>query len=289
MNQSGMPPRARLAVIGGAVTRGMRFPEDLRDPDVTVVATRLVYQTPYGPTAPFKHLRVRRSAAAGGGAEDVLFLRYLGVFDGASRTRYVEAGFWALEQAGVQRIVVDDNMGSLNPLLDPGDVVVCHDYVDFHKEASLAPLEGKLVRMRDPFCTELRRVLYEGCRAEGFPRVFRRGVYAVSHGTRFESPTEISIYQRLGGDIVGYSVVPAIYLARAMGACYAGIYLVSNYGEGLIEDWEHDAVWRETDSMMPGMARVLLSSLKTMPVERSCRCAEYCSPRGPRIMDFADR
>src|SRR3954447_12293923 len=181
------PPRAPLAMIGGAVTRALRFPDDLHDPDVEVVATDLVYETPAGVSAPFKHLRLKRAPEVGGGAVDVLYLRYLGVNSGATRTADTEAAFKVFEAAGVQRIVTDDNMGSLNPMLDPGDLVVCHDFLDFHKQASVAPPEGKLVRMREAYCPALRRQIHEGALAAGFGRVFRRGVYAVSHGTRFES------------------------------------------------------------------------------------------------------
>jgi len=283
------PPRARLAMIGGVVTRALRFPDDLHDPDIEVVATNLVYETPVGPTAPFKHLRLRRDASVGGGVEDVLYLRYLGVRSGATRTSDVEAAFRVFEAAGVERIVTDDNMGSLNPLLDPGDLVVCHDFLDFHKEASVAPLEGKLVRLRDPYCPSLRRAIVEGARAAGSGRVFRRGVYAVSHGTRFETPSEIAMYRQLGGDIVGYSLVPSIYLARAIGACYGGLYLVSNYGEGLVENWDHDSVWHASDAIAPTMGRILLDVLKRAPLPADCGCAGYTTPRPPSVVDYPDR
>jgi 5'-methylthioadenosine phosphorylase len=283
------PPRAPLAMIGGAVTRALRFPDDLHDPDVEVVATDLVYETPAGVSAPFKHLRLKRAPEVGGGAVDVLYLRYLGVNSGATRTADTEAAFKVFEAAGVQRIVTDDNMGSLNPMLDPGDLVVCHDFLDFHKQASVAPLEGKLVRMREPYCPSLRRAIVETARAVTSNRVFRRGVYAVSHGTRFESPAEIQMYRQLGGDIVGYSLIPAIYLARALGICYAGLYLVSNYGEGLIEEWEHDSVWQLSDDIAPTMGQILLDVLKRAPLPPDCGCTGYTTPRPPGVVNYPDR
>jgi len=280
------PPRAPLAMIGGAVTRALRFPDDLHDPDVEVVATGLTFETVAGPTAPIKHLRLRR---VNGTTVDMLYLRYLGVRSGATRTADTEAAFWVFEAAGVQRIVTDDNMGSLNPLLDPGDLVVCHDFLDFHKEASVAPLEGKLVRLRDPYCPSLRRLIHDGACEAGFARVFRRGVYAVSHGTRFESPSEIAMYRQLGGDIVGYSLVPAIYLARAIGACSAGLYLVSNFGEGLLSDWDHDTVWALSDDAAPRMGQTLLDVLKRAPLPPDCACASYTTPRPLSVVEYPDR
>lgn len=276
-------------MIGGAVTRALRFPDDLHDPDVEVIASDLVYDTPAGISAPFKHLRLKRAPEVGGGTVDVLYLRYLGVNSGATRVADTEAAFKVFEAAGVQRIVTDDNMGSLNPLLDPGDLVVCHDFLDFFKEASVAPLEGKLVRMRAAYCPALRRAIFETARASTSNRVFRRGVYAVSHGTRFESPSEIQMYRQLGGDIVGYSLIPTIYLARALGICYAGLYLVSNYGEGLIEEWEHDSVWKLSDDIAPTMGQILLDVLKRAPLPADCGCAGYTTPRPPGVVNYPDR
>ncbi|MDP8921633.1 MAG: hypothetical protein M3O34_02010 [Chloroflexota bacterium] len=96
-----------------------------------------------------------------------------------------------------------------------------------HKQASFAPLEGKLVRMRDPHCPSLRSEFHEGACQAGFGRVF----YAVGHGMGFEPPAEIAMY-RQRGDIVRYSPVPSISLAPAIGARYGGLYLVSNQAKG---------------------------------------------------------
>ena len=40
-------------------------------------------------------------------------------------------------------------------------------------------------------------------------------------------------------DIVGQSLCPEVYLAREIGACYAGLYFTVNYGEGIKEKWSH--------------------------------------------------
>ena len=40
-------------------------------------------------------------------------------------------------------------------------------------------------------------------------------------------------------DIVGQSIAPEVYLAREIGACYAGLYFTVNYGEGIRKAWSH--------------------------------------------------
>ena len=40
-------------------------------------------------------------------------------------------------------------------------------------------------------------------------------------------------------DIVGQSLVPEVYLAREIGACYANFSFVVNYGEGIQNSWSY--------------------------------------------------
>jgi 5'-methylthioadenosine phosphorylase len=278
-------PKAEFAIIGGSVLRPIHFPEDLHDPDVEVVAPRMVFQTPLGDTIPFKLLKFNQ----GDKERYALYARYLGVRSDETRLRDTEQVFWVFREAGVLRILTEDCMGSLNPLMEPGDIVITHDFIDLHKHASVLFMPGQLVRMRAPYCTEIQALLVQAAENAGFRRVYGRGVYAVSHGTRFESPAEISMYRQLGGDLVGYSLVPAIYLARAIKACYSGIYVIANYGEGILTDWDHDKVWDRTHEVTPIFGKILLDMLKELPVEKSCNCDQYITPRPPEIVDYPDR
>jgi 5'-methylthioadenosine phosphorylase len=173
--------------------------------------------------------------------------------------------------------------------VEPGDIILAHDFIDLHKHASVLFMPGQLVRMRAPFCTEIQDRLVEAAERAGFKRVHRRGVYAISHGTRFESPAEIAMYRQLGGDLVGYSLAPAIYLARAIQACYSGLYVIANYGEGMLGDWDHDRVWDETHRVTPVFGQMLLDMFKNLPLEKSCRCDSYTTPRPPNVVDYPDR
>jgi len=62
---------------------------------------------------------------------------------------------------------------------------------------------------------------------------FARGVYVVTEGPRFESPAEVRRLQGMG-DIVGQSFSPEVCWPATFGACYAGIQLIVNYGEGVV-------------------------------------------------------
>jgi 5'-methylthioadenosine phosphorylase len=278
-------PEADFAILGGSVLRPINFPEEIKDPEIEIVADRLVFDTPLGETIPFKLLKFSN----GDLERRALYARYLGVRSDATRLRDTEQIFWVFREAGVRRILSEDCMGSLNPLVEPGDIILAHDFIDLHKHASVLFMSEKLVRMREPFCTEIQSLLANAAEHAGFKRVHLRGVYAISHGTRFESPAEIAMYQKLGGDLVGYSLAPAIYLARAIGACYSGIYVIANYGEGILENWDHDKVWDETHRVTPIFGRLLLDLFKKIPIEKSCKCDSYLTSRPASVVDYPDR
>jgi len=124
-------------------------------------------------------------------------------------------------------------VGSLNHLLDPGDLVVCDDFVDLTTErAGEGVVGGRLLIMRQPVCPVGRAALLRGARRLAADRrLFSRGVYVVTEGPRFESPAEVRHLQG-AGDVVGQSFSPEVWLARDIGACYAGIYLIVNYARG---------------------------------------------------------
>ncbi len=132
--------------------------------------------------------------------------------------------------------------------------------------------------MRDPVCETGRAALLEAARTLApARRLFTRGTYVVTEGPRFESPAEVRHLQTLG-DVVGQSFCPEVWLARDIGACYAGIYLVVNYAEGVVQEWEHEVLatmFREDSGLI---ARIVLAALATLPDDDACHCRELRKP-----------
>jgi len=104
-------------------------------------------------------------------------------------------------------------------------------------------------------------------------RIFDCGIYAVTDGRHFESPAEISMLKG-HADIVGQSLVPEVYLAREIGACYANLSFVVNYGEGL-KVWSHE-VMKEIffdDAQLIG--NILLDAIKSLDAVQTCQCRSF--------------
>ena len=267
-------PEAPLAVVGGTGTYTADLFTDLAD-DVSLVEDGLTFETPWGESPPFTLFDVAGRRA--------LHVRLHGWRRGVSRGRASRQVFSVLHRAGVRRIMSDAGVGSLNPLLDPGDIVVPDDFVDLTTDRDRGGLivGEHLLIMRDPVCATGREALIAAAR-EHAPqrRLFGRGTYVVTEGPRFESPAEVRRLQR-DGDIVGQSFAPEVWLARDIGACYAGIYVVVNYAEGVVTEWSHEELSRIFEDDARLMGRIVLDALAVLPEEPDddgCCCRELRRP-----------
>ena len=100
----------------------------------------------------------------------------------------------------------------------------------------------------------------------------------MTEGPRFESPAEVRHLRALG-DVIGQSFSPEVWLARDIGACYAGVYLIVNYGEGVVADWSHDELKRRFTDDAAVVGRVVLDAAAALPDDESgCRCRELRKP-----------
>ncbi|MDA8065179.1 MAG: MTAP family purine nucleoside phosphorylase [Thermaerobacter sp.] len=258
-------PAAELGFIGGSSTFAGGFPEDLADPRVAVLG-EAVYATPYGDSPPMKLFTLE--------GRRVLTCRMHGWRRGVSRADASRQVFWVLREAGVRRILVEGGVGSVSQLLDPGDLLVCSDYLDLSQRRDVSLGGDYLLVMRQALCPELREVLLNQAEGWSAGRVFRRGVYAVTDGRHFESPSEVQALARLGADVVGQSLCPEVYLAREIGACYARVDLVVNYGEGMVQDWSHDLLRELFHGQAQQVGRLMLAGLAAVPATASCGCRE---------------
>jgi 5'-methylthioadenosine phosphorylase len=95
--------------------------------------------------------------------------------------------------------------------------------------------------------------------------------------------------KRLGGDIIGQSLAPEVFLARDIGACYAGIYIVVNYGEGVVREWEHAEMKAIFFDESATLARIVLDAVADASLgEDACSCMEHRKPSLLAIPDLRE-
>ncbi len=184
----------------------------------------------------------------------------------------------------MRKVIADGGVGTLNHLLDPRDVVIPNDFIDLTMKQDIYVRGDHLLIMRQPICPDLANHLYSGA-SESFSRVYRRGTYLVTDGPRFESVAEVDYMKRLGGDIIGQSLAPEVFFARDIGACYAGIYIVVNYGEGVVKEWEHDEMKAVFFDEAETIARIVLDAVADADLDADCGCADL---RKPSLLPIPD-
>lgn len=257
-------PAAEIAVIGGSGTLSADFPRNVEATELEILADDLRFATPFGESPAFRLFTVQ--------GRRVLTCRMHGWRSGVSRADASRQVFWVLREAGVTRVISEGGVGSVSHLLDPRDVVVPHDYIDLSLRKDVSLDTRYLLVMREPLCPEVRGQLVKTAEQIHDGRVFRRGVYAVTEGRHFESPAEVAMLKG-HADIVGQSLCPEVYLAREIGACYSGLYIVVNYGEGVVQAWTHEELRQIFHDDAPVMGEILLQAIVALPRERNCECA----------------
>ena len=215
-----------------------------------------------------------------GGREAAVVLRYGPKLTIPSHKINYRANIWALRELGVQRIISQNAIGSVNPAVRPGDIIISHDFLDRTKGRPLSLFDDAecwvRVDMTEPFCPEVRLSLLKA--TAGMPdRVLDRGVFACVEGPRFETPAEIRALQREGADIVGTPMVPEVTMAREAEMCFASIAPVINYGAGMAPAVIHVGPGSMNDEYYAGglhdrIEKALIEAVAHLPEHRGCKC-----------------
>jgi 5'-methylthioadenosine phosphorylase len=273
-------PSVDFGICGGSGSLSRDFPAALEDERVTILAEELVYETPFGTSPAFTHFSVDGPH----GTREVLAIRMHGWRRGVKRADASLQAFWVFHEAGVGKVIADGGVGSLNSLLDPRDVVLPNDFIDLTTRQDIYVRGDHLLIMRQPICPALHGHLHDAA-SDAFPRVFSRGTYLVTDGPRFESIAEVDYMKRLGGDVIGQSLSPEVFLSRDIGACYAGIYIVVNYAEGVVQEWEHDELRDIFVDESDSIGRCVLEAVSAADLSAECGCAEL---RKPSLLPIPD-
>lgn len=262
-------PQTAYAIIGGSSTFSLKFPEDVTDA-ASIMADNLVFETPYGSSPTFRLVAYR--------GKTFLTLKMHGWRQGVKRADASRQVFWVLRAAGVKKIIAEGGVGSINHLLKPKDLLIPNDYIDVSMRKDVGLDSPYLLMMRQAVCPHTGAALYAAAREGHKNRVFDRGIYVCTDGRHFESPAEVASYRLMGGDIIGQSMCPEVYLAREIGACYARLDMVVNYAEGVIKDWEHQELQDIFHGQAENVARIILTALDKIDDRQDCGCADLRQP-----------
>lgn len=139
-----------------------------------------------------------------------------------------------LHALGVTTLIVTNAAGGLNPVYQPGDLLLLRDHIGLPTLAGLHPLVGPNDEALGPRFTPMAAaydpaLLTLAHRSAAAAHVaVHEGVYIMVAGPTYETPAEMRALRTLGADAVGMSTVPEVIAARHLGMRVLGISCITN-------------------------------------------------------------
>ncbi len=249
--------RVKIAVIGGT---GL---EDLFETE-----KKLEVKTPYGETS-------KISLGSVNGQKIAFLQRHNAEHTIPPHMLNYKANIHALYQIGTARILATNAVGAINPRLEPGDLLAPQDFIDFTKRCQTFFDEAPVthIDLSQPYCPQIKKLLAEASRRTGIGLI-EEMVMICTEGPRFETPAEIRMFRRMGGDIVGMTGHPEAALARELQICYAPLCYVSNMAAGMQNQLASTALAAVSRKVLPIVKQLLVETIGMLPEDRDCTCGE---------------
>ena len=202
--------------------------------------------------------------ANGAGITDVVVMSgRFHLYEGYT-AKQVASGVRLLREYGVERIVMTNAAGGINPDYANGALVSISDHINLQGANPLVGRNDPDLSPRFPDMTEayspwMRATAIETAGELGIR--LQEGVYAAVLGPSYETPAEIRYLKAIGADLVGMSTVPEVITANHLGMDVLAISCVTNLAAGLSgEKLNHDEVL-ETGRRISGTLIRLLTAL----------------------------
>ena len=172
-----------------------------------------------------------------------------------------------LRDLGVRELVVTNAAGGVNAAFRVGDLVLIHDFINFMLSS---PLRG-VGEVRNTSTRPSPRLakLAEGAAEEaGIP--LRQGVLFSSKGPTYETPAEVRMVRRLGGDVVSMSTAPELMAAAALGMEAIAFSCVTNMAPGVVPGAEvnHEEVIEVMEQRKERFSQLLAAVLERFEAAR---------------------
>ena len=148
------------------------------------------------------------------------------------------ANIQAAKELGVNYIIATASVGAINTEYSVGQYVLVDQFLDFtkHREFTFFSDPSESFRHTDmthPYSERVRKALIKAAKSQRVQKFHARGTYVCTEGPRFETPAEISMFRRIGGDVVGMTGVPEVVLANEVGIEYGTLAQITNMAAGL--------------------------------------------------------
>lgn len=213
-------PQAQVGIFGGTGFYSL-LSGDVREIKV---------ETPYGPPSDVVTL------GEIGGRRVAFLPRHGKTHAIPPHTINYRANVWAMKSLGVTDVIAPNACGSLQSHVEPGDFVICDQFVDRTTGRRDTFYDGPVVThvsSAEPYCPILRAHAAAVCRARNV-RAHETGTVVVIQGPRFSTKAESRWFTAQGWEVINMTQYPECFLARELEMSYVNLSLITDYDAGLV-------------------------------------------------------
>ena len=137
---------------------------------------------------------------------------------------------------GIKTIVLTNAAGGTERHISPGSLMVIIDHINMMGDNPLRGANDPRFGPRFPdmthiYAPEYIGIAHEVARSMGLK--LTEGVYVGLRGPSYETPAEVKLFDKFGGDALGMSTVPEAIVARHCGIKVLAISCITNVAAGL--------------------------------------------------------
>ncbi|USZ73283.1 S-methyl-5'-thioadenosine phosphorylase [Natronosalvus halobius] len=179
------------------------------------------------------------------------------------------ANIYALKDAGVDRVISTNAVGSLREDLPPQSLVIPDQIFDRTKHRTPTFFgDGMVVHMgfADPYCPAMVDHLATAAEEAAETTVQEGGTYVCIEGPQYSTRAESEFYRDQGWDVVGMTTIPEAKLAREAEMSYATVTGITDY-----DVWKQDnevtleEVLENAAANQESINAVIEQAVRTMP------------------------
>ena len=136
-----------------------------------------------------------------------------------------------MKALGIKTLILTNAAGAVNEEYRPADLMLITDHINHMGSNPLIGPNDEKLGERFPDMTEVYKKslikIAEKC-AKDLNIDIKKGVYWANSGPSYETPAEIKMIRKLGGDAVGMSTVPEAIVGNYCGLNILGISCITN-------------------------------------------------------------
>lgn len=165
------------------------------------------------------------------------------------------------KKIGCDYLLLTNAAGGINKNFLPGDLMLATSFngIAIKKELTdligISSIETKNMFLNFP-SIELNRIIHSAAKKENIQ--LKEGVYWFSKGPSYETPAEIEMTKRLGGDAAGMSTVHEAVYGACLGMKVASVSCITNLAAGMSSSrLSHDEVTETANRVKDKFTKLL--------------------------------